>query len=312
LIGSRTGRTIPTLICGLTFAGGGCATVFLLAASHARRRAWIIGAIALIIVTAALAWADTFPNHRIRAPAGVDWPLLVQLSAWTFVGLCLMSMSVQYALRLRTPEALLLALWVLGTFVFATFVSWTVAARFVLPLAPAIAIIAATFPSRAVTAPTPVRQGAAWTAVACGFALALIVALADQSLARTARDAAARSVQTYRTTVNHPREIWFTGHWGFQYYIQQLGGKIIDRGKIAVSLGDGYVIADNNINLFRFPADTTFTLDTFELTPLSFCTTTQLHAFFFSNVRGPLPFAFGHVPPEVYHVEVFKYSMAGR
>ena len=58
-------------------------------------------------------------------------------------GLSVLAMALVDWWKRRTPESLLLALWVLGTFVFAAFLNWTINARSVLPLIPASGILIA-------------------------------------------------------------------------------------------------------------------------------------------------------------------------
>jgi hypothetical protein len=315
-------RTIPSVVAGLAFVGGGCATVFCLACFQGARRAWFIGGAGAIAVVLLLLWLDPFPKHRIRTPDAVEWGsrvhwgLLLQVGLWTFVGLGLLVITAVYGWRVRSAEALLLALWIFGTMAFAVFVNWTVAGRSVLTVAPAAGIIAATWPARRGASADAVKPGVCaaratreWCAVAAGLALALLVAFADQSLARTARDAASASVETYRQGVEQPRDIWFTGNWGFQEYMQRLGARIVNQTRLAVFIGDAYIIPRNNVNLIYLPEDSTFRLATLELKPLSFCSTMSAHASFYAHLRGPLPFAFGRVPPEKYDVEVIKESM---
>jgi hypothetical protein len=160
-------------------------------------------------------------------------------------------------------------------------------------------------------------------------ALAMAVAWADVSLADTARTAARTIGNAY---AKRGGELWFEGHWGFQYYMEQNGGTIIKfdqhprRGNnvfewmvprpttndlLIEPSNDTDVLTKAFINTrFQVPPRLMKTSDrnTFTFMPLPWLTTNlpQLRAGFYSHTYGgQLPFAFGHVLPEVYHVYRF-------
>ena len=56
-------------------------------------------------------------------------------------GLLVFGLVIADLLKHRSAEALLLGLWVVGTFDFAGFVNWTCNGRSVLPLVPAVALL---------------------------------------------------------------------------------------------------------------------------------------------------------------------------
>src|SRR5690606_14711949 len=133
--------------------------------------------------------------------------------------------------RNQNPDSLLLALWVVGTIVFAVFVNWTLNARSVLPLAPAAGILAARRLELRWQSFTP---GMGW-ALTAGAALSLIVARADFAYAVADRTAA----QSLDARFAGER-LWYTSHWGFQYYLEQQGREPFDRTRDRIEEGEWY------------------------------------------------------------------------
>jgi hypothetical protein len=200
----------------------------------------------------------------------------------------------------KGAESWFLSLWVLGTWIFAGFLNWTVNARSILPLIPAVCIllfrrlemVPAIFPPRAQTA-----------ALASGLvfagALTLWITASDVALANIAREAAA---QVYVRTQAERARVFFLGHWGFQYYMQALGFTPADDLNPRFQLGDVVVIPSNSIQYADYPpGDDSQRL---EFLPGKGVTTVNpfLGAGFYSSYWGPLPYTFGRVPPEIYYL----------
>jgi hypothetical protein len=66
-----------------------------------------------------------------------------QLALFIACGASVLALAAVDVWKRRDADSLLLALWVLGTFVFTAFLNWTVNARSVLPLNPAAGILLA-------------------------------------------------------------------------------------------------------------------------------------------------------------------------
>jgi hypothetical protein len=129
--------------------------------------------------------------------------------------------------------------------------------------------------------------------------LSLAVAWADTTFADTARTGAIRVHEQYGTG----RSVWFQGHWGFQYYMEQLGAKPVELNQFQPAVGDVVVMPTTNTNLFPMPAEWPIR-QTFELSPAKWISTMNypLGAGFYSDVFGPLPFVIGPVSPERFSV----------
>jgi hypothetical protein len=130
------------------------------------------------------------------------------------------------------------------------------------------------------------------------LALALLPARADYRLANSARSAARQVMERHGP---EPGQVWFLGHWGFQYYMEQLGGRPVDVRDLELAPGDLVVLPTNNTNLFELPEQalgetTSLTLETSGWGG----TMHPHHSGFHSDVWGPLPYSFGRVPAETY------------
>ncbi len=202
---------------------------------------------------------------------------------------------------------MLLFLWIFGTFVFASYFNWTVNARSILPMMPAVAILL----MRRIEQRGMFSNGKkAWCT---GFPLipaailALVVTWADYSLSDTARRAAAEINNSYKSK---PVDRWFQGHWGFQYYMESGGGKAYDKNNFQVNDGDIMIIPSNNTNLSPVPEKNTDLVQTITLSPFPWLTTMHytVGAGFYTDVWGPLPFMIGAVPSEKYTIFSIKLS----
>jgi hypothetical protein len=134
---------------------------------------------------------------------------------------------------------------------------------------------------------------------------ALWVSVGDLCLA----DATRRSAQMV-ADANHGRtdNLYFEGHWGFQYYMQALGSHPFDRLTYQIHPQDVIVIPENNTNQFDIRPDL-IESSTILSTPVNSRVATMsqpLGAGFYSSLWGPLPFAVGSVPPERFQLLVVR------
>jgi hypothetical protein len=139
--------------------------------------------------------------------------------------------------------------------------------------------------------------------ISAGALLALMVAWADFSFAKTVRETAR---QTHEKYGRGPQHFWFQGHWGFQYYMEQFGASALDRDRTELKSGDIIAVPENNTNLLPFRPELASVLEVISVPGPFFLATTkgQVGASFYASIRGPLPFAFGIVPPELVAVLV--------
>jgi hypothetical protein len=213
-----------------------------------------------------------------------------------------MSAVILGASGIRKPntDTVLLSLWLIGTFIFAVFVNWTINARSILPLVPVAAILLARKLDAAESFSRRGRAMLAGVAVLASAGFSLWVAWTDAGLANTGRLAAVRLSEELRSS---KATIYFEGHWGFQYYIQQSGAKPADMRNSPFRAGDIVVIPENATNSFGPPSGFVLSdvkIMNFDVRQPLATMSQPLGAGFYASVWGPLPFAFGEVPPERY------------
>jgi 4-amino-4-deoxy-L-arabinose transferase-like glycosyltransferase len=307
LAGSRLG----TVLVGLAFLGAGCAPVVPFGLSGMRAR-WIAPAVAalvlfgLVIFLSPPATAGPFPWARLSGS------VVAQLFIWSFVGLVVLALPAIDWLRGRSPEATILALWTLGTFVFAAFLNWTVNARTVLPVVPAAALVIArrlaplpapaTRPSRG-RKPSHRRRVALAAGVVVSAIIAFAAAWADLRLANSARTAVTEVTEELnRWPVSRGSKIYFQGHWGFQYYAEREGMLAMRVDDPGAGAGDRVVLAGNNTCVYGVGAGSARSLSRIDVPVPSWITTmsSACGAGFYSDHFGPLPFALGRVPEVPY------------
>jgi hypothetical protein len=195
----------------------------------------------------------------------------------------------------------LLALWVGGCLAFAGVVNWTISGRNFLPLAPAVALLVVRRLEFRLAAgqPDPFRYW--WCPLGISLTIALLVARADWQFANSARSAAA--------TLNHQlaarsNGIAFEGHWGFHYYMEQLGAKPLAQKPLLLSSNEAIVIPMGNTCIFDLPSNLVEPLTDVEVTASKWLAiqNTPVGAGYYSDAWGPAPFIFGRTEPESYWV----------
>jgi len=290
---------------GLLFLGGSFLSALFYAPLLWSRRALALAAAACALALLVISNRDAIGLLALRDANGVKWGAVAQVVLALSCGVQLFALALLDLVRRRDAPALLLALWLLGVFVFASFVNWTLNARVLLPAAPAVAIlIARRIADRAQGAAT--SRAAVLLAVP-GLAIALAVTFADARHAASARTAATELAQRYQGEGT----LWFQGGWGFQYYMEAAGGRRVDATSDLLSPGDVLVIPQNNTNLFTLPAEAGRLVERAEFPTRGWITTQneQAGAGFHSDRWGPLPFVVGSPPKEIYRVYTLRAAL---
>jgi tetratricopeptide (TPR) repeat protein/hypothetical membrane protein len=285
---------LAAVLVGLSFLGGGALPVLTFGAWLWSKRAILAGLAfsAAGAIAVALGWIDAGPFPRDH-----QWFLAVQLGLFIGGGLSVLALAWSDFWHRRDADSVLLLTWVLGTFSFAAFVNWTVNARSVLPLIPAVAILI-------VRALGSYPRRGSWILagpLAASLLLSLWVTWSDTRLANSAREAAE---VICGESQHQSGNVLFQGHWGFQYYMEALGAHPMDQAQLNVSSFDTVVEPSNNCNVVRCPPSLAISNYLVAINTHQWVTT--LHpdrsAGFYSSVFGVLPFAFGPVPEETYRV----------
>lgn len=294
-----TGAIFFKALTALGFTGGCCAIVLIFAPMLWHSRPWVGAAIvAIFLLPTTWILSGTLAVY-VGGPARLGIMLL-----WTLLilgGLGVLALPMLDWKRHTNAEALMLLLWVWGTFVFCIF-NWTINGRSVLPMIPAVAILLLRR-IEFVRGSTKLRLNWLFGTAAV---FSLLVSLADYRLANSARAAAAEIQSKFGNSSS--TTVWFQGHWGFQYYAQANGLRAFDLMHPQTRRGDLMVLPFNNTNLSPVPPDKAERLTIIELPafPLVATMSKAVGAGFYMDILGPLPFAVGAVPPEKYYILRFK------
>lgn len=295
-------------LVGLSFTGGCALSVLTFSPLTWSRRVAGIAAAGGVLAACALmlGWASL--GKQFAAGMGLNalraqWGLIgVQLALFVAGGLFTLGLAINDYWKRRDAESLLLGLWVLGTFVFAGLLNYAVNARSVLPLIPAAGIlIARRLETKHHDWTRNLILQVAGALMVSGVA-SVWLADADTRLANLAREAA-QTVQ-WRTR-NQVELVWYEGHWGFQYYMERFGALPVDASDYQIRPGERVVVPENNISYAGLPESMSFENEgILEFPNPSLATTMswRLGAGFYSSFWGPLPFAFGAIPPERYFI----------
>lgn len=293
--------SFPKLLVGLSFMGG-CVLVVLFFTNLAwSRREFFIGVILAAIVTIIAGSTGSLGNYRLPEEDTARWIIALELGIFISGGISLLAIAFLDLIHRKDADSSLLFVWFMGTFVFAAFINWTTAARSILPLVPAAGILIARRIEQHKSGKR-ISLRRIFTPLIGAAVVALAVTWADYSLANSGRQAAADILDKY---INRKESIWFSGHWGFQYYMQNSGARPFDRDLSIPAAGDILVVPSNNTNVVELPSQLVRLHEVLEVPSGGRWITTmslKTGAGFYSDTWGPLPFAVGSVPLEQYHV----------
>ena len=304
---------VASCLTALAFTGGCLAMVIFFAPWLWRSWTWAGFAAGVILIASAIFVEGTMLKRydMLNGPSRVL--VEVQIIFWAIGGVSVLGLAVADVWRQRDAWSCLLALWVFGPFLFVVFCNWIVNGRSLLPMAPAVGILLARRLEQGSRTGKKIRPGDMRVCLAAGAVLALLVTRADFRLAISVRQSAE---QTCARFGQGPTKLWFDGHWGFQYYMEKLGSKAVVAGQSQLGEGDILAIPLNNTNTKTPDPNHAHPWKAFLFQGPRGMTTTsaQMGAGFHGSIIGPLPFAFGRVPPEnvlVYVIEPTHQASTG-
>lgn len=305
-------RTIFTKgLITLSFTGGCVASVLFYLPLLWSRKGRLISMVVMVLLVVILLYLQQVGTLPLLDGDSVKWHLVVQLAVMVMTGAAIIALALGDFLTCKNAESLLLALWVLGTFIFAGFINWTINARSILPLVPAAGILLMRRIER-YSRTAKSRRGISWAVwpLIPSMCISIMVSWADYQWAGTARTAALEISTSFEKRGGNT--LWFLGHWGFQYYLEALSGKALDLNNQNIMPGDIVVIPANNSfgrikNIDSFHKKNPL-LQLVEVGPRQWLTTMNpaMGAGFYSHLWGPLPFVFGLADQEKYYVYMIK------
>jgi 4-amino-4-deoxy-L-arabinose transferase-like glycosyltransferase len=312
---------LPKTMVGLAFVGGCFLAVLAYSYFLWSKRRIVFGALFSVLLLLILSSIGTIGGFSlVNAGGEIQWLAIAQLCIFAVAGIGLAELAVVEVVKSRDADSVLLFLWIIGTMAFAAYINWTVNVRSILPLLPAASILLMRRFEGSYQTPKlkshhknrkklPAEQKKylpEWGRLIFPLIplalLALLVARADFELAGSARSAAEQIRKQYSRD-----HIFFEGHWGFQYYMESLNGKAINFENAGdIALGDILVRPINNTNVSNkpIPKEIASPLPELKFNAVRWLSTMNVSvgAGFYADLWGPLPYAFGAVPPERYMI----------
>jgi 4-amino-4-deoxy-L-arabinose transferase-like glycosyltransferase len=294
---ARQGGVMVKNILGLGFVGGSfLTTLFYVPLLWSRRRIFL-GACMFVACMLLLPRVGQLKPFLWR-DGHLNWLTSIASALFTVGGIHLILLAWADFWERRDPTSFLLVVWILGIFVFATTLNWTINGRSLLPMLPAVGILVA---RRLELRTNPSEPRRAWQILWPALpaaAVSLLLVQADYNLADTNRVAAAELCAKY---LKHGNGLYFEGHWGFQYYMEKLGAKAMDVSVPKLDSGDILILPNNSEHLLR-------RLEVLEHRPnphLSIMNNSA-GAGFYASIVGPLPFAIENIEPCLFFVYEVK------
>jgi 4-amino-4-deoxy-L-arabinose transferase-like glycosyltransferase len=292
-------------IISLAFAGGSLLPVLFFTPWLWRWRTLLAGGI--VILGMGLGMFRLGSNLGLILPWGNlellnRWYFLLQVGLLIAAGLHLFLLVGAEVWQRRNIISMILVLWVVSGLVFPTMLNWTVCARRFLPIVPAAAILLVRRLG-ATRRNSPAGGWWVWPLVPAA-AITLSVAMADYQLANSVRKAARQIAAEYKST---GYKLWFEGGYGtLQYYMEKLGGQRIDVERSLLQPGDVVVVPWYNNATMTLPPGSVGWVEGLEYRPYSWMNSygsaESGAAGFYGADSGPVPFAIGRFPPQVYFV----------
>jgi 4-amino-4-deoxy-L-arabinose transferase-like glycosyltransferase len=287
------------------FTGGCIASVLFFARQMWSRLAINIGLACILITACAIFFFKLFGSFPLLVNDFARFLLAVQLGIWGTVGISLIVLSTLDLFHRKDADSLLLFFWIIGTFIFAGFINWTINGRSILPMIVPAGILIARRTEQRQLPEKQRRFSASVVPLVASALVSLVVTWADFKLANTARQGATKICERYK---DRKMPIWFQGHWGYQYYMEQLGAKAIDITHIQCTQGDIIALPTINTSIHRMPYERISFREAIYIPSTSWLSTMNpdIGAGFYSSYFGPVPFAFGSVNGElflIYNVE---------
>jgi len=296
----KVGDLLPKGLIGLAFTGGCAITALFYSPWLWSKRVLIGGGLLMVFLVFVLPYAVSLKRFSfIDDDTGVKWTIAVQMALLTTAGVGILALAVRDFWKSRGADSLMLMLWVLGTFVFAGFINWSVNARSIYPMIPAVGILIMRQWERRERAGDKAGFLRLGLPLAGAAVVSLLVCQADYVWANSARKAANDIDKKYK---GHLNNVFFQGHWGFQYYMEEKGYLALEMNDERARKNDILIVPSNTSR--RFAAETNFyCFDTLKIKSFPYAATMcgNLGAGFYATIWGPLPYGFGAVDSEYYY-----------
>ncbi|HUK99274.1 MAG TPA: hypothetical protein VLX29_00290, partial [Nitrospirota bacterium] len=289
------------VLTGLVFTGGCLISALFYFPLLWRKRILAVCALLTLLYILSLPFLITIGAFEISTGEGVKWLNVIEFSLLTLAGANVVALVVHDLWRNRNADSLLLFLWSMGTLIFVCFLNWSINGRSILPIVSVFGIVLMRHFDRLEAVGYFKVPWRIILPLVPAAIIALWVTWGDYIFAESARSAAIEIHDTYKSASG---TLWFQGHWGFQYYMEKLGGKAIDFSNSVPAEGDIVIIPSNTSKTFPMPQDRMFFLSEYRFPMYTYITTLNgdTGAGFYSDAFGPFPFVIGYKTDEKYTV----------
>lgn len=287
----------------LVFVGGGMISVLLILPLIFQKRAvFYAGFLMFLAFALCLSIKGRYAGYPLWGTDGFQWLLMLHAAFFGAIGTGIILVAVYALIKERTAESILLLLWIGGTIIFTTYLNWTISGRNLLPCLPAVGVLVARcLPTTNVLLSRRLK----YSLFIPSLLISLMVAWGDSSHADSAKRAVAM-ISNIRLTES--QEIWFQGHWGFQYYMELHRGKAVDLINGNNKKTSDILVIPSNNSFTRSPdMDTVDLIDkiTLRVNDTVSVMNKSAGAGYYASARGPLPYIFGKKHDETYYI--FRY-----
>jgi hypothetical protein len=282
-------------LISLAFIGGCLATVIFYAPFLWSWKSCLGGVLAFVVLTTVFAADPSLIGFPLSAESAASGAVMIQFAFFVVSGIGFLTLAVVDVRRTRDADGCMLFFWLAGTFVFCWIFNWTINGRSILPMAPVASILMV----RRLSLRHPTLGLAAqYAPLGLTLLVSMAVTWADYSVADSQRAAAAEFSRRYTSNRD---TILFAGHWGFQYYMETYGFRPLDVHADPTP-GSTVILPINNTNVPQL--NDSAPREIFHMPVSRWLSTMQsaVGAGFYTCVWGPLPFAVGNVPDELYYI----------
>lgn len=286
-------RTVLQFVSTMIFIGGGIITSVLLIPVFLRRSNIFFKLMVLLFSIIIFIYTKSELSESFLEL----YALILSIG-----GLILTFKFLQNLISLKSIEDAFVGIWFVGMLFFIIFLNWTVAGRVILLLLPPTIILLFRKSDKKLI------QGKNIGVLLCIVTLtfSLLIAAADYGYSKTYKKAAEDIERFYNVNLRNERQLWFAGHWGFQYYMEKKGFLPFNYFGLnqEVKAGDYVALPLNNTNVHIKPIFTDIYRNR-KLTEFVYPNYLHIHSMsqprkagFYGNFFGILPFNIGSAPYE--------------
>jgi 4-amino-4-deoxy-L-arabinose transferase-like glycosyltransferase len=234
-------------------------------------------------------WLSVFPYAGIVIALAALWnqPRWLWIAPIAGLGVGAVADAVADCARSRDPNRIALGLWLLAALPIVIYLHFP--SKYLVVSAPAAAILAA---AAIVKLPSKAATGLGIGLVGAGALFGTLILQADADFAGLGRRAVDELI---RPNTAAGRNVWFNANWGFQWYAERAGAKILTTTPPKPQAGDLVVTARETITAIsiRNFRQRELVATVTDATPGGRIISSALGAGFYSNGWGYLPWAWG-------------------